>query len=106
MFFLTGLLDARNWRFIDLLITLAYRDGNLWRKLRKTNDVNFTASIFRNHSAAIMMKAVGFIGLGNMGFNMAKNLLKSGCQLVVHDINAEPMQRLKVVVRYDIRLIF
>ncbi|VDD96550.1 unnamed protein product [Enterobius vermicularis] len=44
------------------------------------------------------MKAVGFIGLGNMGFNMAKNLLKSGCQLVVHDINAEPMQRLKVEI--------
>lgn len=30
---------------------------------------------------------VGFIGLGIMGKPMAKNLLKAGCRLMVHDVN-------------------
>jgi 3-hydroxyisobutyrate dehydrogenase len=32
---------------------------------------------------------VGFIGLGTMGSGMALNVLKSGHELVVHDINRE-----------------
>lgn len=37
----------------------------------------------------------GFVGLGIMGKPMAKNLLKSGYSLVVHDINKEPVNELK-----------
>ena len=34
---------------------------------------------------------IGFIGLGIMGKPMAKNLIKAGYDLVVYDINKEPM---------------
>ncbi|MFJ1260491.1 NAD(P)-dependent oxidoreductase [Cupriavidus sp. CuC1] len=37
---------------------------------------------------------VGFIGLGKMGQGMARNLLKSGVQLVVFDVNPEAAQPL------------
>jgi len=37
---------------------------------------------------------IGFIGLGIMGLPMAKNLLKAGYPLVVHDINRTPMQEM------------
>jgi len=33
-------------------------------------------------------KAVGFVGLGNMGSNMAHNLLKKGHQLIIYDIQS------------------
>ena len=33
------------------------------------------------------LPGVGFIGLGNMGLPMARNLLKAGRRLVVHDLN-------------------
>ena len=32
---------------------------------------------------------IGFVGLGNMGAHMARNLIKKGHQLVVYDINKE-----------------
>ena len=40
------------------------------------------------------MGPVGFIGLGNMGLPMAKNLLRAGRQLVVHDLNPSAIQAL------------
>jgi 2-hydroxy-3-oxopropionate reductase len=40
------------------------------------------------------MKNIGFIGLGVMGKPMAKNLLKAGYNLIVYDINSEPVQEL------------
>lgn len=40
------------------------------------------------------MKNIGFIGLGIMGKPMAKNLLKAGYNLIVYDINSEPVQEL------------
>jgi 2-hydroxy-3-oxopropionate reductase len=40
------------------------------------------------------MKNIGFIGLGIMGKPMAKNLLKAGYELIVYDINAEPVKEL------------
>ncbi len=40
------------------------------------------------------MQKIGFIGLGIMGKPMAKNLLKAGYQLVVHDINQEAVKEL------------
>lgn len=41
----------------------------------------------------------GFIGLGNMGFPMATNLLKSGFKLYIHDINRNVVDKLS---GYDI----
>ncbi len=40
------------------------------------------------------MKRIGFIGLGIMGRPMTKNLMKAGYSLVVHDINAAPVEEL------------
>lgn len=37
---------------------------------------------------------IGFIGLGIMGRPMAKHLLDAGYELVVHDVNPEPVQEL------------
>ena len=39
-------------------------------------------------------RSVGFIGLGHMGFGMAKNLLQSGVRLVVWDLDKHPEQLL------------
>jgi len=39
-------------------------------------------------------RTIGFIGLGIMGRPMAKNLLNAGYELVVHDINREPVREL------------
>jgi 3-hydroxyisobutyrate dehydrogenase-like beta-hydroxyacid dehydrogenase len=41
-----------------------------------------------------MMGKTGFVGLGNMGAPMARNLLKGGYQLVVHDIDPRKVQTL------------
>ena len=40
------------------------------------------------------MAAVGFIGLGRMGRPMASNLCRKGFELVVHDVNPEPVRAL------------
>ncbi len=40
-------------------------------------------------------KKIGFIGLGIMGKPMAKNLIKAGFSLLVHDINPAPVDELK-----------
>ena len=37
---------------------------------------------------------VGFIGTGNMGKSMTKNLLKAGHQLAIYDVNPQPLQEL------------
>jgi len=42
-------------------------------------------------------KAVGFIGLGNMGGPMAANLVKVGFPLVVHDLNQESLKKLQAL---------
>ena len=41
-----------------------------------------------------MADKVGFVGLGNMGGPMARNLLKAGVQLVVHDLDSRKVQSL------------
>ncbi|VDK65444.1 unnamed protein product [Anisakis simplex] len=41
------------------------------------------------------MASVGFIGLGNMGSHMARNLLRQGCKLVVCDVDAKRIAELK-----------
>lgn len=39
---------------------------------------------------------IGFIGLGNMGGHMARNLLKNGKKLIVFDVMSAPVEQLKV----------
>ena len=39
-------------------------------------------------------KKIGFIGLGIMGKPMARNLMKAGYSLIVHDINPAPVEEL------------
>ena len=41
------------------------------------------------------MKSIGFIGIGNVGSNLANNLLKSNNNVFVHDINKKSYSRLK-----------
>ena len=41
------------------------------------------------------MKRVGFIGLGNMGFPMAANLLKAGLEIDAYDISLERLETAK-----------
>ena len=38
-------------------------------------------------------RSVGFIGLGQMGFGMAANLLKAGHDVLAYDVAAEPLAR-------------
>ena len=40
-------------------------------------------------------EAVGFIGLGNMGAHMAKNLLNNGYPVIVFDVNKHAVQTLE-----------
>lgn len=37
---------------------------------------------------------IGFIGLGNMGAHMARNLIKKGHELVVYDVNTQSVNEL------------
>lgn len=41
------------------------------------------------------MPVVGFIGLGNMGAHMARNLAKSGRKVVVYDVNSSVKQQFR-----------
>jgi 4-hydroxybutyrate dehydrogenase/sulfolactaldehyde 3-reductase len=43
------------------------------------------------------MDRIGFIGLGRMGRPMAANLRKKGFELVVHDVNPEPVRMLEAL---------
>lgn len=47
------------------------------------------------------MPSVGFIGLGNMGSHMARNLMRNGIKLVVCDVDASRVAQLKVRLLYD-----
>ena len=40
---------------------------------------------------------IGFVGLGNMGFHMARRLLEAGHRVVVFDARREPMERLSAL---------
>ena len=41
------------------------------------------------------LEKVGFVGLGNMGAHMARNLIKNGHPLVVYDVSTESVNSLK-----------
>ena len=40
------------------------------------------------------MKRVGFIGLGNMGLGMAKNIRKAGFELTAYDVSEQPLEEI------------
>jgi 3-hydroxyisobutyrate dehydrogenase-like beta-hydroxyacid dehydrogenase len=42
-----------------------------------------------------MKEEIGFIGLGNMGLGMARNILKAGFPLIAHDLRREPLAKIK-----------
>jgi hypothetical protein len=44
---------------------------------------------------------IGFIGLGNMGAHMARNLIKKGHQLVVFDLNKQVVEDLGKLGSYQ-----
>src|SRR5262249_50455290 len=45
----------------------------------------------KEHVMSATRRAVGFIGLGQMGFGMAGNLLKAGHDVLAYDVAAEPL---------------
>ncbi|KAI6675885.1 hypothetical protein NL676_036681 [Syzygium grande] len=48
---------------------------------------------FGNQASEIMLhEMLGFIGLGNMGSRMAKNIVKAGYNVAVHDVNGDAMK--------------
>ena len=42
---------------------------------------------------SVASRSVGFVGLGQMGFGMAANLLKAGHDVLAYDVAAEPLAR-------------
>jgi len=42
-----------------------------------------------------MKRKIGFIGLGEMGFRMAKRLIGDGYKLIVFDVVKEPLLNLR-----------
>ncbi len=44
-----------------------------------------------------MRDPIGFIGLGNMGLGMARNILKAGFPLVAYDVREEPLRAIEGV---------
>ncbi|ODM92026.1 3-hydroxyisobutyrate dehydrogenase, mitochondrial [Orchesella cincta] len=63
---------------------------NSWRKLCSGLHVSglLRGYGYRNSSSAGADKTIGFIGLGNMGTHMARNLMVKGHSLVVYDIQS------------------
>ncbi|KAH9747720.1 hypothetical protein WN944_011972 [Citrus x changshan-huyou] len=47
---------------------------------------------FSSQVPSCQFESVGFIGLGNMGFRMASNLMKAGYKMAVHDVNCNVMK--------------
>jgi len=64
------------------------------KRLIAITDSSCSNGARRYSAAASRASSVGFIGLGNMGFHMASNLLKAGFPLIVHDVSEAPMQKL------------
>ncbi|KAF8408769.1 hypothetical protein HHK36_004838 [Tetracentron sinense] len=54
---------------------------------------SFSTPRFSSCNVASQFERVGFIGLGNMGFHMANNLIRAGYKVSVHDINCNAMEK-------------
>ena len=48
-------------------------------------------------ATSMKMDKIGFIGLGNMGFPMASNLLKAGHEVIGFDVNKETVKRFETL---------
>jgi 3-hydroxyisobutyrate dehydrogenase-like beta-hydroxyacid dehydrogenase len=44
-----------------------------------------------------MKDPIGFVGLGNMGLGMARNILKAGFPLIGYDVREEPLRAIKEI---------
>jgi 3-hydroxyisobutyrate dehydrogenase-like beta-hydroxyacid dehydrogenase len=51
--------------------------------------------VFVQISLCLQTDVVGFVGLGNMGSHMAKNLLKKKFKVIVYDVNPQSVAALK-----------
>ncbi|KQK17120.1 hypothetical protein BRADI_1g32590v3 [Brachypodium distachyon] len=69
--------------------------GVAWRVGSKVQRWGWENCLRGFSSAAIpsQMESVGFIGLGNMGAHMARNLVMAGYKVSVHDINESAMKK-------------
>ncbi|XP_043698744.1 probable 3-hydroxyisobutyrate dehydrogenase, mitochondrial isoform X2 [Telopea speciosissima] len=56
---------------------------------------SFRPSSLRRFSSSNVspLQRIGFIGLGNMGFHMANNLINAGYKVCIHDINSSVMEK-------------
>ncbi|KAJ8762079.1 hypothetical protein K2173_006743 [Erythroxylum novogranatense] len=54
----------------------------------KSSLSHYASALRFSVSSQPQFESVGFIGLGNMGSRMARNLIKSGFRVTVHDINS------------------
>ncbi|KAL6873788.1 hypothetical protein ACP4OV_013870 [Aristida adscensionis] len=66
-----------------------------WRVVSKVQRRGWSCCLRGLSSAAIPphLENVGFIGLGNMGSHMARNLVMAGYKVTVHDINESAMKK-------------
>lgn len=66
------------------------------KNLRGSQSEPFSKSLSDTGARTMTTKsAVGFIGLGNMGNHMARNLAKKGYKLVVYDVSKDALKSLK-----------
>ncbi|KAL5771821.1 hypothetical protein ACOSQ2_011745 [Xanthoceras sorbifolium] len=65
------------------LVSLAKSNSTFISQMRTFSSSKVSSCLF---------ESVGFIGLGNMGYRMANNLLKAGYKLTVHDRNFNAMK--------------
>ncbi|XP_052093330.1 3-hydroxyisobutyrate dehydrogenase, mitochondrial-like isoform X1 [Mytilus californianus] len=63
----------------------------LWQKSSKCNNLSLVNGV--KHMSSL--ETLGFIGLGNMGNHMARNLVKKGHKLVVFDVSKDAMKTIQ-----------
>ena len=77
---------------LQIRISLGLRSCARNKMLSFTSRRAFSAAAA---AAAATSSSVGFIGLGNMGAHMARNLLKNDHEVVVFDISADAVSQLE-----------
>ncbi|XP_020698937.2 probable 3-hydroxyisobutyrate dehydrogenase, mitochondrial isoform X1 [Dendrobium catenatum] len=71
-----------------MVLSSCYRSSYLEKMLSSS-----AARGFSSNAVPAQLERVGFIGLGNMGFHMANNLIKAGYKLTVNDIDQAAMKK-------------
>ncbi|XP_072954367.1 probable 3-hydroxyisobutyrate dehydrogenase, mitochondrial [Typha angustifolia] len=75
---------------------MAGRGFGLHRVLWRCDWSRLCSNLTRDFSSSSVpseLERVGFVGLGNMGFHMARNLITAGYKVTVHDINHNTMEK-------------